>query len=164
MEKQSIKIIQNADYAIKVMHEAGRWLEESGKNPSQWWHPSNMNQAFLFKHAEPDEFYAALIEDMPAAAMVLQESERNQSWAYIDKQRKQKALYIHWLCISRRFAGRHLPGVMVRFAKQIATGRGFAVLRLDTNAGEFKLKKIYETLGFDLRGVQEETAFYETRL
>ena len=164
-KKRSLKILQDVDQAIFVMHSAGKWLEESGKSPSMWWKPQNMNRDFLLQHAEPNEFYAVLVDGKPAAAEILQDNQRNQSWKGIDGDWQKSALYIHWLCVDREFSGRNLPKILINFAAQQAKKRNLKLLRLDTNADETKLRKIYEDLGFSLMGAEQEahqkTAFYQ---
>ncbi|MDP1722449.1 MAG: GNAT family N-acetyltransferase [Candidatus Gottesmanbacteria bacterium] len=160
-----VKIVQDMDNAIRVMQDAATWLAESGKKPSKWWQPKNMNREFLLRHAEPDEFFVALVDGDPAASVILQDSERNQSWKSVDGDRPQSALYVHWLCVARRFSGTGLPKVMVDFARDQARKQKLLVLRLDTNADETKLRKIYIALGFRLVGTQQEesqnTALYQ---
>lgn len=160
-----LQIIQDVDTAIKIMHSVGMWMEKSGLNPSKWWKPENMNHEFMLQHTEPEEFFVALVDGKPAAAMVLQETERNQSWKSVDGDTPKKALYVHWLCVHRDFAGQSLPIKMIDYANNQAKKRGFNRLRLDTNADEKKLCKIYEDLGFTLKGIEEEneskTAFFE---
>lgn len=161
----SIKIIQNVDQAISVIYNAATWLKKSGKNPSKWWQPQNINRDFLLKHAEPNEFYVAIVNGKPSAAVILQNNERNQSWKSVDKDNSQQALYLHWLCVNRKFAGQNLPQVIVDFANQQALKRNIKLLRLDTNAHETKLREIYENLGFSLMGIKKEEsqniAFYQ---
>lgn len=159
-----VKIIQEVDTSISIMLDAGRWLEKSSKKPSRWWRPQNMRRSFLLQHIEPKEFYTAVIDGKPAASVVLQDNERNQSWESIDKGRKKQALYIHWLCVARQFAGIGLPKIMVDFARQQAKKRKLPLLRLDTIAHEIKLRKLYENLGFQLVGISGKTAFYQKKL
>lgn len=164
LDSLSIKIVQDVDASISVMLDAGIWLEESGKNPSRWWHPKNMNRSFLLQHIEPNEFYTVLVDGKPAASVVLQDNERNQSWKSIDKDKKQSALYIHWLCVGRQYAGMGLPKVMINFAHLQAKKRKLPLLRLDTIAHEMKLRNIYENLGFHLAGIDKKTAFYQMKI
>ena len=159
------KIVQNVDQAISVMHGVGRWLEESGQNPSKWWQPQNMNREFLLQHAEPSEFYTVLVDANPAVAAIIQDNQRNQSWQSVDKNKSVIALYIHWLCVNRQYAGRGLPKIIIDFAEQQAISKGMHLLRVDTNAQEMNLRKIYENLGFKLMAIKQEdyrqTAFYQ---
>jgi len=161
----SAKIVQNVNQAIYVMRDAGKWLLENNKNPSKWWSLKNLNRKFLLQYAKPDEFYVALINNEPAAAAILQFNQKAQDWKSIDGDRRQPALYIHWLCVGREFAGKNLPKILVDFAAQQAKKRNLKLLRLDTNADETKLRKIYEDLGFSLMGAEQEahqkTAFYQ---
>lgn len=101
-------------------------------------------------------------------SVILQFEQRNQDWTSVDGNQPQKALYIHWLCIYRDFAGRGLPKLMVDFAGKKALEHNIKLLRVDTNADQVKLRKIYEDLGFTLAGIEQEdyrqTAFYQKNL
>lgn len=162
------EIIQDATQAIAVMHNTSKWMQQKGMHLSEWWQPQNMNPHFLFQHTEPNEFYAILAHSRPAASVVLQESERNQSWKHVDGDSPQKALYMHWLCVSEEFTGQGFSQMMVEFAAKEAKKRGFKLLRLDTDANEPKLRSLYESLGFHLMGIQQEgghnTAFYQKEI
>ena len=61
-----------------------------------------------------------------------------------------------------------LPKIIIDFAAHLAQGENIGLLRVDTNANEMKLRKIYEDLGFYLVAVQKgdyrETAFYQKKL
>ena len=164
----AINIIQDMNLAISIMRNAGRWLEESGKNPSKWWQLQNLNPEFLLKYAKPQEFFVAMVNKKPAAAAILQLSQNSQDWQSIDKNDSQKALYIHWLCVEREFAGKNLPKVMIDFAEKKAKENNINLLRVDTNASEMKLREIYENLGFSLVSVEQEdyrqTAFYQKKI
>lgn len=160
-----MEIVQDTDKAISVMYEVSSWMKGSGMKVNQWWQPENMNRDFMLQHTEPNEYYVAIEDGKPAASVILQDSERNQDWSYIDKGNPQKALYIHWLCVARDFAGQGLSKVMVDFASEEAKRRNLPRLRLDTDADEEKLCKLYERLGFHLMGTEQEeahrTAFYQ---
>lgn len=136
------------DQAIEVMHKVGKWLNDSGKNPSKWWQPKNLNSEFLLQCAKFQEFFVLLIDEQPAAAMILQYSQSAQDWQTVDKGKLHQALYIHWLCVDHQFSGKGLPKLMIDFAKQFAKDKNIKLLRVDTNADGLKLRKIYEDLGF----------------
>lgn len=164
----SLKVVQNVDIAISVMRNAGKWLLKSGKKPSKWWRPKNLNRKFLFRYTRQREFYAVLIKGKPAASAVLQINQNAQDWKTVDGVKPQSALYIHWLCVHRRFAGTGLPKVMIDFAAKLAEDNNVSLLRADTNAAEMKLRNIYEALGFKLVAIEQEnyrrTAFYQKQI
>ncbi len=168
MHESSITIVQDVDRAIEVLHDVATWLETSGKHPNKWWQPQNMNREFMLQQAEPNEFYVALIDNTPAAAIILQDNQRNQDWHYIDKGSEVKALYLHWLAVARKFAGQDLPKVMITFAAKHAKRNNLPLLRLDTNAKEEKLTDMYKKLGFQLMGIEKEdyreAAFFQKEL
>lgn len=161
----NIEIRQNADLAIAVMRNAGKWLQDSGKNPSKWWKLENLNRNFLFRYAKPEEFYVALIDGKLAAAAILQFEQDAQDWKMIDGEKPQEAMYIHWLCVHRSFAKKGLPKIMSDFAAKKAREQNVSFLRSDTNAQIRKLRKVYEEIGFELVGIDDEgyrqTAFYQ---
>lgn len=168
IDSKSVSFAQDMDLAISVMRDAGKWMLETGKNPSKWWQLQNLNRDFLLQHAKEDEFYVCLVDGTPAAAEILQLSQDVKEWQTIDKDNPQRALHIHWLCVARELAGRGLPKVMVDYAAQKAKEQNVTLLRIDTNADEMKLRKIYESLGFQLVAeIQEDyrrTAFYQKRV
>ena len=57
---------------------------------------------------------------------------------------------------------------MIDFAEKKARENNINLLRVDTNASETKLRKIYEKLGFRLVAVEQEdyrqTAFYQKKI
>lgn len=164
----SITFVQDMDVAIRVMRNAGKWMAQSGKNPSKWWLLKNLNRKFLIRHAKENEFYVGLVDGEPAVAAVLMILDSNDDWKSIDGDQPKKALYIHWLCVARRFAGRGLPNIMVDFATRLAKNNGVGLLRLDANAEKKKLQAMYDNLGFKLIGTKQEsyrkTAFYQKEL
>ena len=127
-----------------------------------------MNPTFMLQHTEPDEYYVAIVDDKPAASLILQDTQRNQSWEQVDATNPKKAFYVHWLCVTRDFSGKGYSKLMIDFAAREAKNRGFKFLRLDTNANEEKLCNLYEGLGFILMGTNQEgdhkTAFYQKDL
>jgi hypothetical protein len=149
----SVKFTQDMDLAISVMRNAGEWLLGSGKNSSKWWQPQNMNREFLLRYANPEEFYAGLVDEKPGVAAILQFDQRNQDWTSVNKNQPQKALYIHWLCVHRQFASKGLPKIMIDFATKKALENNFKDSKkrwaMILNAGKIKAcnlkngKKVY---------------------
>ena len=162
--KRAYKISQDADKAIEVMHSAAKWMEDSGIHEKHW-RSAGMNRKSMLQNAEESEFYVLLIKGNPAAAAILQDNQRNQSWKSVDNGKGVQALYVHWLCVDPSYRGIGLPKVLLDFAKKTAMARGLRLLRLDTNAGEPKLMKVYEDAGFELIHIEQEgahkTAFYQ---
>ncbi|MBN1168872.1 GNAT family N-acetyltransferase [Candidatus Woesebacteria bacterium] len=160
-----MKIVNDSSKAINLMHEVSKWMKSAGLVDSEWWEPKNMNEKFMFKHAEPYEFFVAIVDGKTAASVILQDNERNQSWKFIDKNKPQKALYIHWLTVNREFAGKNMPKDLVEFTTKEALKKNLKLIRLDTDANQPKLMKIYNNLGFKLMGIEQEgnhkTAYFQ---
>jgi len=156
---------QDVDKTIALLREAATWLLKSGKEPSKWWQLDNLNKTFLFQYARPEDFYVGLVNDEPAVAAILQTAQEAQDWKSVDGDQPQPALYIHWLCVSRQFAGQGLTASMIDFATGLAGEKGLSLLRVDTNANEQKLRKIYTELDFKLMNTMKddyrETVLYQ---
>jgi len=160
-----MNIVNDPDKAITLMHEVSLWMKSAGLVHSKWWEPNNINRNFMFKYAEPIEFFVAIKDGKAAASVILQDNERNQSWKFIDKNNPKPALYLHWLTVIREFAGKGLPKILIDFAVKEALKKNLKLLRLDTEANQPKLMKVYKDLGFKLMGVEQggshKTAYYQ---
>jgi len=163
----NILIVRDMKSSLLVMKEASKWLEESGKNPNKWWQQKNLTPEFLLRFVKAEEFYVVMIHGVPAASAVLQITDSNQ-WEIIDGNKPAKALYIHWLCVSRQFAGTGLPARLIEHAEKLARMSDVSLIREDTNADEPKLTNIYASHGFILVRVLDEgyrnTAYYQKTL
>ncbi|HVZ12103.1 MAG TPA: GNAT family N-acetyltransferase [Patescibacteria group bacterium] len=163
--KNDIKFVQDVDATISVMKDAGEWLLSSGKHPSKWWKPDNMDRDFLLQHADTDQFYTGIVDKKSVVGAILQFDQRNQDWGVVDGEKSPDALYIHWLCVRRGYEKKGYPKQMIDFAAKIAREKDIKYLRADTNADETKLRNVYEDLGFKLiKIIQEDyrkTAYYQ---
>ncbi len=161
----NVTLIQDEAAALQIMKEVATWMENSGKYPSLGWQAENFTDEIMAAYVNSDEYYVLLVNGIPAAAAVFQLDQRNQSWRTIDKNQSPPALYIHWLCVSRQFAGQGLSQHFMNFAQTVALEKNLTVLRLDTDGSKAAMKKLYEGLGFTLVGMQQAlsrvTAFYE---
>lgn len=160
-----LSFVQNFELALYVLRDAGTWLLESGKKPSKWWDLKNLNKSFLLQFASEEEFFVGCVDGAPAVAAVLQVSSETKEWEDIDCSRFCPALYVHWLCVAREFAGNQLSTDMILFAKKIAKQKDAKYIRVDTNASSKKLRDLYEGMGFTLVGIKKEeyrnTALYQ---
>lgn len=163
-KERKYNIVQDANKALEVLQSVTEWMEKTNKS-SDHWQSQNMNQQFMLQRAAESEFYAVLIGKTPVAAVILQDNQSNQSWESVDKNQTQPALYVHWLCVHPGYRGTGLPKILLDFAAKHAVALGLHLLRLDTNADEPKLMKVYDGLGFNLVSVEQagahRTAFYQ---
>lgn len=171
MEKltsQEVPVNPDMDAAIGLIKDVATWMNGVGLVHNEWWHPDNMNSEFFGQYASPDEFFVAKVDEQPAAAAIIQPEQTLQDWSSVDGDSHPPALYIHYVAVERSFAGRGLPGILLRHAEDLARQRGIPVLRLDTNADQPKLRRIYEDAGFEaVRILQEEhgnTVLYEKQV
>lgn len=153
--------------AIDVIRHAGTWMRDNNiANYSDWWNPDIVSAEMLSPYAQPDEFFVVKVDGKPAAAVIIQVEQSLQDWSSVDKDNQPpKATYVHYVAVEREFAGRGLVSVIMDKATEIAAQEGSTFIRLDTNADEPKLCSLYEGLGFQRVGTEQEgdhlTAFYE---
>ena len=163
----NITIVQDMDTAIAVMREASNWLLTSGKKPNKWWHPDILNRDFLLRYIKPQEFFTIHVDGEPAAAAALQVTDTLQ-WEVIDKDRPKRALYIHWLCVARKYAGQGMPMRLLAYAEETARAQEVFFLRVDTDADKPKLRGMYESAGFvaikELNEGYRRTVFYQKEI
>lgn len=138
--------------AIEVFQHTSAWLQPVGLDRHKYWSPDEMNEAFFSEFADPDEFYVARLNGALAAAAIFQTKQILQDWSPVDGTSKPPALYIHYLAVERAFAGQDLPKELIHFASTLARSKNIPVLRLDGDADEPKLIKLYEDLGFRVVG------------
>lgn len=160
-----VQISNDSEAALLILKRVSEQMVKLGLNPSKWWHPDNMNAKFFSNYAEPEDFWVLSLNGEPIAAQILQFNQRNQDWSPIDKGDSPPAIYIHWLCVVEEFWGKGVSEALVDFAVKLGSSKGAKLVRVDTNAKEKKLSRIYERLGFKLAGIvsedYRETAFYQ---
>jgi len=133
-----------------ILAEGAAWLREKG---IEMWAQEQVSLDRLLKNYTLEEMFMGFQEGDPAAVMILQE-------------KYSRSVYLHKLCIRRKYAGTGLSHAMIQLAKQEVARRGRSYLRLDCAADRPKLCSFYEAQGF--RKVDEgimygkfPTAFYE---
>ncbi len=154
--------------AVDIIRNVAEWMQGVGLVHDGWWEPENMNVAFLGQYAKPDEFFVARLDGKPAAAAIIQAEQSLQDWGAVDNGSTPPALYLHYVAVEREFAGRGLPRELMQHAENLAKEKGIPALRLDTNADESKLRKVYEDFGFKEVKILEEdgnrTVLYEKQV
>lgn len=162
-----IDIKVSMDDSIQIIKEAGAWMKEFKPDSfNEWWDPEKVNSKMFKPYAKPEEFYVLYIDHEPAATAIIQQKQNMQDWSSVDgNTERQDAIYIHYVAVSRKFAGQGLVAKLIEKAREIAKKNQATVLRLDTNANESKLCQLYEGLGFVQVGKDKDgdhvSALYE---
>ncbi|MBV9661303.1 MAG: GNAT family N-acetyltransferase [Acidimicrobiales bacterium] len=126
-----------------LLDDAARWMTERGID--QW--PDPFPRDLLAGSVHRQETYTARQADQLVGTIALyREDER--FWGH----RPPDALYVHRLCVARDRAGRGLGAVLLEWAGRQAHAQRRSWLRLDTGAGNTKLRSFYENLGFIHQG------------
>lgn len=148
------------DIFLDVLTEGARWI---AANRTPMWDEADLNECNLLDGLTINNVYAAYVEGEMAAVMILQEED---SFFWPDDQ-PGDALYLHKLCIRRKYAKTGLSGSMLAFAKNVAHSLNKRYLKLDCASDRPPLRQFYEKNGFEL--VREAytvypTAFYQFKI
>lgn len=146
---KKIEFVQNTELTIATLREVAIWVQQRHADNLGWWDPNLFTYDYLIQYCEPNDFYSLLINDVPAVGAILTESQEAQSWSVVDGNKKQKALYRHWLGVKSEFRGKGMPKIFTDYSIEVAKMRDLEYLRLDVD-GSKNLTEIYEKLGFKL--------------
>ena len=129
----------DAPVIARVLREAATWLEESGK---PLWDPADFTEAKILPEAEL--YRLALVAGDVAGVFKLETSDE-LFWPDIGQD---ESLFLHKLAIGRAYAGKGLAATLLRSALEEARNRSKRWLRMDCEAYNTRLRRIYEDFGF----------------
>jgi GNAT superfamily N-acetyltransferase len=150
--------------AIDILEEVTRWAALIGV---QTWDEGTFRsedgrgrRQLVEALGAGDLYIVRMGEDAAATVSLFERDERYWPGA------RPEALYLHKLAVRRRFAGRHLGGAVLRWARDQARSRGRRYLRLNCVRDEPWIRRYYEAAGFAHRGDVTvgdfDAALYET--
>lgn len=125
-----------------ILQEAAQWLRQQGR---EMWTPEQLEAERLLKHNAIHEMYIGWVNGVPAATMILQESDPVM-WP--EHSVRSDSLYLHKLSVRRAYAKTGCSTMMIEWAKKEAKRRNKTFLRLDCAADRPKLCSFYEKHGF----------------
>jgi len=131
-----------------MLREAAAWLKQQGM---EMWTPEQLAAEQLLKQNAVHEMFIGYANGEPAAAMILQETDR-MIWP--EAANDSDSLYLHKLCVRRVWAKTGCSTAMIEWAKGEVRRRNKTFLRLDCAADRPKLCAFYERHGF--RKVREK--------
>ena len=128
-----------------LLQAAARRLQERGE---ALWPPESLSAAQLLRQYPPQSFRLGLLNRQAVASMTLLDADP----AFWPDALPGEALYLHKLGVHPDFQGQGLSAQMLEAAAREARERGCSLLRLDTAFDRPRLRAIYDTFGFELRG------------
>lgn len=164
MDHLTIRNVKEKELELvaSILAEGALWLREEGM---EMWTEQQISPSKLLQNKAIEEWFIGFRKHEPVAVMSLQ-TEDPMLWS---AEHQKDALFLHKLCIRRKFAKTGLSQAMVNGAVEYARSRGKRYARLDCAADRPKLCAFYESLGF--RKVREQvlfgkypTAFYELEI
>jgi GNAT superfamily N-acetyltransferase len=145
-----------------ILLEGAQWLAEKGM---EMWDPQQLTAEKLQTNHSIRDLYMGYVDDEPAAVMILQESD-HFLWP---EDKNKDSMYLHKLCVKRKYARTGLSSQMIQSAKEHARECGKKYLKLDCAADRKSLCAFYASQGFwqvNERVIlgKYPTAFYEIDL
>jgi GNAT superfamily N-acetyltransferase len=159
-----IRTIRTAelDQFASILLEGALWLLNEGK---EMWSADQISTESLLSHNSFNDMYMGFVNKEAAAVMILQEEDA-MMWP---DDRPNESLYLHKLCIYRKFAKSGVSADMIEWAKLHAENLHKRYLKLDCAADRPRLCEYYMKQGF--QKVKEElvlgkypTSFYKYEL
>ena len=146
--------------AVEVIREVAAWGREKGLRvwPDEWLTP----EALVTEEAAPENFYIGEVDGETACAFILQ----NRDGEFWKDASEGEVVYLHKLCVRRRFAHREMTKAVTEAVRERCRSRGIRYIRLDTGLDERKVRKIYLNAGFRIVDIIDHengraTALYE---
>lgn len=143
MEKVEIHHNQ-MNKAITIMREVAKWGRDRGFKVwlDEWLTPEEL----LTEETRPEHFCIGMVNGEPACAFILQNTD-SQYWGVTPPD---EAVYLHKLCVIRKFAHREITKSVVEAIRQECREKGIKYIRLDTGLDEKVVRKIYLRAGFKI--------------
>lgn len=140
-----IKIVHNKiDEAISVMQEVAAWGREHGFRvwPKEWLEKTEL----LSDEVKEEHFCLGELDDNIACAFILQDRDLS----YWPTAPVGEAVYLHKLCVRRKFAHQGMTRAVVEAIRKECLERKIKYIRLDTALDEKVVRKIYLSAGFKI--------------
>lgn len=142
---ENIEICYNkVQEAISVMKEVAEWGRNKGFNIwlDEWLTPEEL----ITEETKPQNFCIGKINNRTVCAFILQ----NSDVTYRGNRLSNEAVYLHKLCVKRKFAHREIAKSIVEAIRTECRNNGVKYIRLDTGLDEKVVRKIYLRIGFKL--------------
>lgn len=130
--------------AVSVMREVAAWGRSKGYRvwPEEWLTPEEL----ITGDAGLESFCIGMVDGETACAFILQWKDLE----YWPNAPEYEAVYLHKICVRRRFAGLGMTKAIADAVKEECRRRGIRYIRLDTALDEKKVRKIYLDAGFKI--------------
>ncbi len=145
MEQEAVELcFGRVDEALAIMQEVSEWGKQMGLRiwPKEWL----TREALLGMDVKEENFCVALYGKSAVGAFILQEQDQQ----YWPNARQGEALYLHKLCVGRKFAHQNMACRIVGAIAEKCKEEGISRIRLDTSLDEQKVRKIYLGMGFKI--------------
>ena len=140
-----VEIIYNQmNEAIFIMREVAAWGRERGFRVwlDEWLSPEKL----LTDEIKPENFCIGKVNGEVACAFILQ----NTDVQYWGNTPVSEAVYLHKLCVRRKFAHQGMAKSVVEAIREECKKKGVKCIRLDTGLDEKVVRKIYLRAGFKI--------------
>src|SRR5882757_1357327 len=117
----------------------------------QW--DENYPNAEVFAHdIELQELWVAEVEDGSLAGVAALTTDQEPEYAQAGWDINEEAVVVHRLAVDPAYRGMGVAGALMQQAEVVATERGIAVLRVDTNTQNDATQRLFPKLGYTFAG------------
>ena len=116
------------------------------------WDDTYPNEEVFARDIELNQLWVAEVEGGSLAGVAALTTDQEPEYAQVGWDLKEEAMVVHRLAVDPTFRGMGVAGALMQQAEVIATERGIAVLRVDTNTQNEATQRLFPKLGYVLAG------------
>ena len=150
VDKHNIRIVNDIDLALDIMHKASDWMARKGILVADSWKHENLNLKYINNNTSATEkdFYVFYDNEVPFAAGIA----LNARNAYIGllPYKFKNSLYVGKGCVLDDYHGGKYSRLRLKACMKKAKQEGYDSVLLDVAEYQKPLWKLYEELGFKM--------------
>jgi len=116
------------------------------------WDETYPNEEVFAHDIELRQLWVAEVEDGSLAGVAALTTDQEPEYAQVGWDLNEEAVVVHRLAVDPAFRGMGVAGALMQQAEVVATERGIAVLRVDTNTQNDATQRLFPKLGYSLAG------------
>ena len=116
------------------------------------WDENYPNAEVFARDIELRELWVAEVEDGSLAGVAALTTDQEPEYAQAGWDVNEEAVVVHRLAVDPTYRGMGVAGALMQQAEVVATERGIAVLRVDTNTQNDATQRLFPKLGYTFAG------------
>ncbi|HEX2917090.1 MAG TPA: GNAT family N-acetyltransferase [Edaphobacter sp.] len=115
------------------------------------WDEDYPNEAIFREDIHLEQLWVAEVDGVVAGVVALT-TDKEADYDQADWDNEQPAVVIHRLAVDPWFHGRGVAKALMQKAEEVATAKGFLIIRTDTNSANEATQKLFPKMGYRFAG------------